>query len=271
MNFYLTGGTEGFRKFVRGLCGPDDRLHQYDDPEKLPENDRDGVYFLLPRYEAGLHSIPELSFEKTEGFLETIRRGGRFYFENLTARDNCRRRLTGLQTMGNFRHLFKECILYDGMILQARKSYYFPGHNYMKPEKDFTSFESRQFRMSFRNFPCWKRRFADNGQHISGSVAWNQSSCGSAGCPHASGNWPCASKKLKKVRMQSFLNLKYGKITDATPSAKNTRIFLYPAFDLHNHRVRSYSYSTAMLTLSTCASQRKALNAKRIISSFLTV
>ena len=136
MNFYLTGGTEGFRKFVQGLCGPDDRLLRYDDPEEVPENDRDGVYFLLPRYEAGRHSIPELSFEKTEGFLETIHQGGRFYFENLTARDNCRRRLTGLQTMGNYRHLFKECILYDGMILQARKSYYFPGHNYMKPEKD---------------------------------------------------------------------------------------------------------------------------------------
>lgn len=136
MNFYLTGGTDGFRKFIRGLCGPDDRLFQYDEPEELPENDEHGVYFLLPQYEEGRHSIPELSFEKTEGFLAMIRRGGRFYFENLPSRDNCRRRLTGLLSMGNYRHLFKECILYDGIILQARESYYYPGQNYMKPEKE---------------------------------------------------------------------------------------------------------------------------------------
>ena len=130
MNYYLTGGTEGFRRFVAALCGADDRLFVYDTPDELPVDEGDAVYLLLPQYEKGEYSIPELSLEKTEEFYSLIHKGGRFYFENLLAKDNLRRRLTGMQTMGKLRHLFKECVLYGDMILQARESYHFPCKNY---------------------------------------------------------------------------------------------------------------------------------------------
>lgn len=134
MFFHLTGGTEGFRNFVMALCGPEDKLLLHDTPEELPEDNGDAVYFLLPRYEAGQHSIPELSLEKTEELYASVNKGGRFYFENLLSKDSLRRRMTGMLTLGNLRHLFKECIIWDDMILQARESYYYPCKNYRQPE-----------------------------------------------------------------------------------------------------------------------------------------
>ncbi len=134
MNYYLTGGTEGFRRFVAALCSADDRLFVYDAPDELPVDEGEAVFLLLPQYEKGEQAIPELSLEKTEEFFSLIRKGGRFYFENLLAKDNLRRRLTGMQTMGKLRHLFKECVLYGDMILQARESYHFPCKNYGKFE-----------------------------------------------------------------------------------------------------------------------------------------
>ena len=130
MNFYLAGGTEGFRRFVAALCGANDRLFVYETPEELPADEGDAVFLLLPQYEKGEHAIPELSLEKTEEFFSLIHNGGRFYFENLLAKDNLRRRLTGMQTMGKLRYRFKECVLYGDMILQARESYHFPCKNY---------------------------------------------------------------------------------------------------------------------------------------------
>ncbi|MBP5640626.1 MAG: hypothetical protein J6X55_14175 [Victivallales bacterium] len=176
MNFYLTGGTECFRRFISAICGTNGKLYIYDTPEEMPEDDCDAVYLLLPCYESGKHSLPELSLEKTEAFLSLLRNGGSFYFENVLAKDNLRRRLTGMQAMGNFRYLFKECIVYGEMILQAREAYHFPSRNCIQPEtcaviSDCIGTHSI-FRQGNTNFPVLNIR--ENGRCVSAMMNISQ-------------------------------------------------------------------------------------------------
>ncbi len=128
MKYILCGGTEVFREFFRAVVGAKADLAFFSAPDRIPLDTScdSSVIVLLPEYEKGKCSIPEMDFERITRFLEWKKNGARLYVENYRAQDYLHSELPGLQIVGRERFFFQEYLRLDGSVLQARGSFYFP-------------------------------------------------------------------------------------------------------------------------------------------------
>ena len=59
MKWYVCGGREPFRNFLKELCAPGDEWFSFSSLEKIPLcSGKENIYFLMPDYDRGEKSIP---------------------------------------------------------------------------------------------------------------------------------------------------------------------------------------------------------------------
>ena len=128
MKWYICGGKEKFRNFLRELCAPGDEWNSFETVEEMPLNSgAEHLYILLPEYDRGEKTLPCQSTAWMDEMRKVLDSGTRVYVENYFAQDYLHAELLQAQIMGRERCFFQEYIEFDGMILQARDSFYFPG------------------------------------------------------------------------------------------------------------------------------------------------
>lgn len=128
MKWHICGGKESFRNFLKKLCPQTDEFLTYASLEELPlEAGQENIYFLMPFYERGEKFLPAATTAWMDEMRQLLDSGVRVYVENYLAQDYLHAELLQAQIMGRERYFFQEYIEFDGMILQARDSFYFPG------------------------------------------------------------------------------------------------------------------------------------------------
>ena len=128
MKWYVCGGREPFRSFLKELCAPGDEWFTFSSLEEIPLcSGKEHIYFLLPDYDRGEKCIPCQSTSWMDQVRQLIAEGTPFYVENYFAQDYLHAELLQGQLMGRERYLFQEYIEFDGSILQSRDGFFFPG------------------------------------------------------------------------------------------------------------------------------------------------
>ena len=124
MHIRLIGGTATFRSF----------LEQFADVETFSSVDamleagmtQDMLCVIMPFYDDGQRIAAEPGIDALYKLLEWKRKGVRFYAEAFPARNYLSREVFSTFTMGNECHFNQDCILWNGMLLQASNLYYYP-------------------------------------------------------------------------------------------------------------------------------------------------
>lgn len=132
----ICGGTKEFEAVILAASDGKTPIARYASPEDaLNAGDMEcAAYFIMPDYENGARSVPEMDFETAAKFAALKTKGQRLFIENYMACDYLHSAIFGLQIDGLERHFLDECVVADdeqalqmnGRILQARGSYYHP-------------------------------------------------------------------------------------------------------------------------------------------------
>ena len=127
--WYVCGGTERFRTFLKRLAG-DAPFHVFDAPESVPyEAATNSIFFLLPDYERGRLFIEEMDAADARRVKAAQSRGNRFWIECCLSERNLEPEVNicGTETYGRrMVKLHQEYVEWNGMVLQARQSRYIP-------------------------------------------------------------------------------------------------------------------------------------------------
>ena len=125
--WYVRGGTAQFRSFLRAAGGPDVAVETSSDVSGLPfETATNAVFFLLPDYEKGERTLPDLGPDCARAE-KALACGNRLYVENALAHDEGTVRLLGVEVYGTKAvPLDQEYVEFEHDVLQARQSAYLP-------------------------------------------------------------------------------------------------------------------------------------------------
>lgn len=142
--WYVRGGTEKFRTFLKAAGGPDVTVETFSDMAYMPfDTATNAVFFVLPDYEKGKRLLPDLGQNSVRAE-KALERGNRLYVENAVASGAETIRLLGAEVYGTKPvNINQEYIEFNGDVLQARQSAYLPAGtrspNLRKPAKAVAS------------------------------------------------------------------------------------------------------------------------------------
>ena len=142
--WYVRGGTEAFRSFLKAAGGPDVTVETFSDMAYMPfDTATNAVFFVLPDYEKGKRFLPDLGSNSVRAE-KALERGNRLYVENSIASGADTIRLLGAEVYGTKPvRISQEYIEFNDDVLQARLSSYLPAGtrspNLRKPAKAVAS------------------------------------------------------------------------------------------------------------------------------------
>ena len=127
------GGKEEFRTFLRMAAGEGAELECFGEVESLPLATASNTLFVVaPRYARGEVVCRRLGDRMVAEMEAALRRGNRFYFENVPSESMAERRFLGVTMLGAKPAPFERRILEtDVGLLQFRAGGYMPGALYM--------------------------------------------------------------------------------------------------------------------------------------------
>ena len=126
------GGKEEFRTFLRMAAGEGAKLECFGEVESLPLATASNTLFVVaPRYARGEVVCRRLGDRMVAEMEAALRRGNRFYFENVPSESMAERRFLGVTMLGAKPAPFERRILEtDVGLLQFRAGGYMPGALY---------------------------------------------------------------------------------------------------------------------------------------------
>ena len=134
MHIRLIGGTAKFRSFLEQFAD----VEVFASVEAMLETGMTSgmLCVIMPFYDDGQRMAIEPGIDALYSLLEWKRKGVRFYVEAFPARNYLSREVFSTFTMGNVCHFNQDCILWDGVLLQANNLYYVPsGFNWSRERK----------------------------------------------------------------------------------------------------------------------------------------
>ena len=134
MQIRLVGGTAKFRSFLEQFAD----VAVFPSVESMLEAEMTPrlLCVIMPFYDEGQRMAAEPGIDALYHLMEWKRKGVRFYVEAFPAKNYLTRDVFSTFNMGNECHFNQDCILWDGVLLQANNQYYVPsGFNWSRERK----------------------------------------------------------------------------------------------------------------------------------------